>query len=94
MQTRQIIEAAINSDPTATPEERKRILNALNDTQKKVTPITTRQACEILGGIHPVTLRRYAKQGKLTAIRYTARRIRWSLESVERFAREGVLNAV
>ena len=91
MQTRQIIEAAINSDPTATPEERKRILNALNDTQKKVTPITTRRACEILG-IHPVTLRRYAKQGKLTPIRYNARRIRWNLESVERFASEGVLN--
>jgi hypothetical protein len=84
-----IILAALESDPTATPEERRRILAALRPTQAgRVKTITTAAAAEILD-THICTVRRWGKQGLLTPIRISSRKIRWRLDEVERLASSG-----
>jgi hypothetical protein len=93
MQTRAIIEAAINNDATATPEQRKRILAALNEKpEAKTAPklITRKQAAEILGGVCVETVKRYEKRGLLRQIRFTARRVRLDEAQVIEVARNGV----
>ena len=47
-----------------------------------------RQAAEIMQ-VHPRTLARYAQRGLLHAVKYSCRRVRFDLNEVERFAREG-----
>ena len=92
MQIQEIIKAAIDSDPTATPQERRRILAALKepDTNRKPRLITRKQACEILGGCSTKTISRYVKRGLIREIRFTARRIRFDESEILRLAREGV----
>lgn len=92
MQSEAIIKAAIECDATIDPEQRERILNALEPAPKKpkAVLITTKEAAALLG-VHIVTLRRYSKDGKLTPIRYSARKIRWNRNEVEILSVEGVV---
>lgn len=83
------IRAVLESDPTATPEDRRRILAALRPSKKeRIKTITTAAAAEILE-THICTVRRWGKQGLLTPIRLSSRKIRWSLDEVERLASSG-----
>lgn len=77
IQTRQIIEAAIKSDPTATPEQKKRVLDALKDRPQNARPklITRKQAAELLDCC-VMTVKRMEKRGHLTPVRFSARRVR------------------
>ena len=87
--TKAIINAAIEGDATLTPEQRVRITEAINP-KPKIKPRlgTTKEAARILS-ISTVTLRKYAKQGLLSPVRYTRRRIRWDLNEIESFRDQG-----
>ena len=89
MECIKIIRVALESDPTATPEDRRRILAALRPSKKeRIKTITTAAAAEILE-THICTVRRWGKQGLLTPIRLSSRKIRWSLDEAERLASSG-----
>jgi hypothetical protein len=49
--------------------------------------LRTKEACAALGGIHPVTLWRMVKDGKLTARRVSHRCVVYSAAEVARLAR-------
>ena len=91
MQSKDIIVAALNADPTATPAQKRRVLDALSDTQqRKDRMLSTRQACELLGGIHTITLRRLEKRGILTPVRYSKRKLRWRESQLTEFLANGI----
>ena len=92
MQTRQIIETAIKSDPTATPEQKKRVLDALKETPPNTRPklITRKQATELLDDCCVMTVKRLEKRGHLTPLRFSARRVRLDEAEVLNFARLGI----
>jgi len=77
MQHRQIIEAAIKSDATATPEQVQRVLNALKEKPTNTRPklISRKQTSELLDCC-VMTVKRMEKRGLLTPIRFSARRVR------------------
>jgi hypothetical protein len=84
------IKALIDTDPTATAEERKTLNAALEQktVKPKVIPITPKEAASMIG-CHVATLRRWEKQGLLMPKRYTARKIRYDRNEVEKFITEG-----
>jgi len=87
-----IIREAIESDPTATPEQRKAILAiAEGKTQAKPPPklITRKQAADLLGCCGE-TVKRYSRRGLIRVIRFTARRIRYDEAEILDFARNGI----
>lgn len=91
MQSKDMIIAALNADPTATPAQKRRVLDALNDTQqRKDRMLSTRQACELLGGIHPITLRRLEKRQVLIPVRYSKRKLRWRESALIEFLENGI----
>jgi hypothetical protein len=61
----------------ATPEEKKRILSAINQPYRQPETLTRKQAAEIFG-VHPGSLKRWEKAGKLQPIRITARCLRYN----------------
>lgn len=86
--TKRVIEAAIDGDASATTEERRRVRSVLEERVKRPL-ITARKAAELLL-VHPRTVQRYARDGKLQIIRFSRRRIRFDQEEVMRLANEGV----
>ncbi len=91
MQSRDMIIAALNADPTATPADKKRILAAIEDKPtRKEKMLTTKQACELLGGIHQITLRRLEQRQILTPVRYSKRRLRWKESELLDFLSIGI----
>ena len=83
---RDILDVVMKAD-TATL---RRIHSACKSRQRSPEKmITARQAAEILGTC-PTTVHRYARAGKLCAIRQSSRRIRFSKAEVEELACEGV----
>lgn len=61
----------------ATPEEKKRLLSASKPAPAPVETLTRSQAAKIFG-VHPGSLKRWEKSGKLRPIRITARTLRYS----------------
>jgi hypothetical protein len=91
MQSRDIITAALNADHTVTPAHKKRILAAIEGKPKRPDKqLTTKQACELLEGIHPITMGRLEKRGHLTPIRYSKRKIRWRESELLEFLESGI----
>jgi hypothetical protein len=91
MQNIQIIRAAIESDPTATPEQRKAILaiaEGKTDAKPKPKLITRKEAADLLGCCGE-TVKRYTARGLIRAIRFTARRLRYDEAEILNFARNG-----
>lgn len=87
------IEAILLADPTVTPDLAQRVRMACSEKAPRLGPkVTARQAAEILG-VHVRTLGRYAREGKLTPIRLSKRKLRYSQAEVERFAAEGMVDA-
>ena len=73
----------------ATPEERRRILDAVQtDGPVRDRLLTTRSAADGLQ-CHPKTVFEYEKRGLLHAIRRSCRHIRWKASEVERLAMTG-----
>jgi hypothetical protein len=86
--TKRIVEAAVGADPTATGEEKARLLAALNSAKTRRLG-TVRKAAEILQA-HPRTVARYAAQGRVTVIRQSKRRLRYDLDECETLANQGI----
>ncbi len=84
------IQTLIGAVYTATPEQQKQIRSILHGKPKRRRLGSTKEACAILGGCHPETLRRHEKRGHLHAIRHSLRKIRWDLDEVEAFANYGM----
>ena len=78
----------------ATPDERKRILSALKDSDSRPNEklIQTKEAAAILESCGK-TVFRYEQRGLLHGIRRSKRCIRWRMSEVERLALNGVANA-
>ena len=65
-----------------TPEEKKRILQAAKDpTSQTMATLTRKQAASIFG-VHPGSLKRWEKSGKLHAIKITSRCLRYNKAEV------------
>jgi len=90
MKNAEAIKTLVETDSTATHQERMAVLAALDpkESKRRVIPITTKEAADLIG-CHVITLRRYEKLGLIKLIRYNARRIRWDRNEVERFIAEG-----
>jgi excisionase family DNA binding protein len=86
--TKRVIEAAIEGDAAATAEERRRVRSTLEERVKRQL-VTVRKAAELCQ-VHPRTIQRYAREGKLVAIRFSKRRMRFDQEQVLRLANEGI----
>jgi hypothetical protein len=65
-----------------TPEEKKRILSAIKPAPAPLETFTRKQTAKIFG-VHPGSLKRWEKSGKLRAIRITARSLRYDLRDIE-----------
>jgi len=88
MQNRAIIEAAINSDPTATPEEKARVLAAMNPAKANQKMITKKAVAELLG-VHIQTVNSYTRRGLLRPVKFTKRAVRYSEADVLHFQQNG-----
>ena len=66
------------------PEKIAAAMKALNGTPRRKS-ILPREACEILG-VCRATLLRYEREGKLTPIRISPRKMRYDLNEVEALA--------
>ena len=93
--TKEVIVAAITHDGGVTGPERERMLMVLNGTfheppLPKLHLITSREACEILGGITKVTLWHYTKQGHVHPIRRGPKNIRYNRDEIEKLAYQGI----
>lgn len=89
MQCKPVLEAAINSDPTATPEEKARLLAALQPAAEKQPRMITRKAVAALLGVHEQTVCAYVRRGLLLPRRLTKRAVRYSEEEVLNFLQHG-----
>ena len=86
-----MIAMALKVDPTVSRAARQKILGVCKRPDQAVRRRlgTGRQAADVLG-VHRRTLQRYAREGKLTAIYQSRRRVRYDLDEVERLASEGI----
>jgi hypothetical protein len=88
----QVIERILRGDPTVSEEQRGAVLRTCQLTpgagaRRRLG--TAKRAAEVLG-VCIRTLERYAREGKVTRIRYSQRRVRYDLEQVEELARHGI----
>jgi hypothetical protein len=84
MSTAELIETILQ----APADRQAAILAAARGTAKPTRTGTIKQAAELLG-VCPRSVERYARQGLLAQIRITPRKIRYSLDEVERLATRG-----
>jgi excisionase family DNA binding protein len=89
--TRDGIGALVRADNTLNEEQRQRLAKAVDVAERPQRRRlgTVRQAAEILG-VCRRTVERYAREGKLTRIRYSKRRVRYDLDEVQAVADNGV----
>ena len=66
----------------ATPEEKKRILSAIKQPEEHALETLTRKEAAKIFGVHPMSLKRWEKSGKLRAIKITARTLRYDKREV------------
>ena len=88
MQNRSIIEAAIKSDPTATPEEKSRLMAALLPPKETPRLITRKEVAALLG-VHVETVKRYTRAGLLKPVKFTGA-VRYPEAEVLHFMQNGV----
>lgn len=89
--TLELMKNVLAADETIIPDHALSIINQLETrpTTRLTRPGSIDEAAKILG-VHPVTVRRYAKQGLLTPIRITARNVHYDLNEVEQLAHTGL----
>lgn len=89
--TRIAIAAVVNADSDITEDERKAFAAIL---EKGIAMderwISSKDACEILGGICKNTLWSYVQRGRLHPVRQSARRYLFALSEVKAFASKGI----
>ena len=74
----------------ATPEEKRAVTNLSRGRGAKPNLGTIKQTAEVLGGCSTKTVERLVEAGHIKAIRFSQRRIRYDLEAVAEFARNGL----
>lgn len=89
MTNRAIIEAAIKADPTATTEEKARLLAALLPITDKPKMISRKEVAAMMG-VHVESVKRYTRAGLLKPVHFTARAVRYPEAEVLDFMRRGV----
>lgn len=77
------------SDPETDDATVERIVAACKKPQKRDL-ITSKEACNILGGITRMTLFHWTKKGILHPVRYSAKSMRYDRNEVELIATNGV----
>ncbi|QHI68762.1 helix-turn-helix transcriptional regulator [Tichowtungia aerotolerans] len=83
MNSRLIVETALASDPTITPEQKERILAGYESPEKKQPRMLTRiQVAERLQ-VHPGSVKRFDQRGILTPVRITPRVVRYCENEVD-----------
>ena len=87
MQNRSIIEAAINSDPTATPKK-ARLMAALAPSIENPRMIIRKDVAALLG-FHIQTVSSYTRHGLLRAANFITRAVRHSEAEVLHFMQRG-----
>lgn len=90
--TRNGISALVRADNSLCEEERQRLIAAVNRAQRPQRRRlgTVGQASAILG-VCRRTVERYAREGKLTRIRYSKRRVRYDLDQVQEVLNNGII---
>lgn len=88
MQNRAIIEAIVNSDPTATTEEKARVMAALNPAKTNQKMITKKAVAELLG-VHLQTVNNYTQRGLLRPVKFTKRAVRYAEAEILHFQQNG-----
>jgi len=85
------IRLLIESDASVTPEHRREILKVCSrdPSIKRRRLGTIRDAAELLGCCSR-SVERYARQGLLTPIRYSPRKIHYDMDEVERLMEQGI----
>jgi len=83
------IETIVKADPTIDPELAERIAEMCKSPKRPGPRVTVKRAAEVLG-VHPRTIGRYVRDGKIRAIKTSRRRIRYDLNQIEAIALEGV----
>jgi len=63
-------------------DEKQRILAALNHPAKQPPETMTRKEAAAVFGVHPGSLKRWEKTGKLRPIRITARTVRYNAAEI------------
>lgn len=92
-ETYSAIEMLLAADTSVDETRRKDVLAVCRRRQKRHRKlITVRRAAELLD-CHPRTVERYAAKGLLTQVRFSPRKIRYDLDEVEAFARNGMEGA-
>lgn len=86
--TKEIIRLALESDPTVESWHKNAIMKAVSPKPTKKELLTTAQAADLLGVTRP-TLLRYVKDGKLSRIEYSSRKMRYDKEEVVRLINIG-----
>lgn len=82
MQAEAIIMAVLDSDPSMTPEQRKRVLDALKAPQSEQPQTMSRKDVSKIFGVHPGSLKRWEKAGKITPLKITARTVRYDAREI------------
>jgi len=66
----------------ATGEQRQRVKDAMNEPAPALVETLTRTQTAKIFGVHPGSLKRWEKSGKLRAIKITARTLRYDKREV------------
>ena len=74
----------------ATPEEKKRILEAVKEPTPEKINMGSRKEVASLCGVHTETIKRWGRIGKIHPIRLSARCVRYDLAEIEELLRTGV----
>ena len=74
----------------ATPEEKKRILEAVKEPTPEKINMGSRKEVASLCGVHTETIKRWGRIGKIHPIRLSARCVRYDLAEREKLLRKGV----
>ena len=89
-ETIDVVRSILTADETVTKDKLESVLRNLRQTTAQHRHlIGARQAMAILGVSRP-TLRGYVKQGFITQIGFSSRKVRFDEEEVRRFADNGV----
>ncbi len=84
------VQAMLNADQNLDRTQTRNILALLNgESGGRRKMISLKEAGRIIG-CHPYTVRKYAQRGHLTQVSLSARKKRYFLDEVERFAVEGI----
>ena len=85
-ETKTTIAAIVQADTTASPAQRDAIVNALNAPPHRALDLITAEAVAKICKVSVRTVRRWAAQGHIRAIRQGPRAIRFARDEIEAFA--------